>query len=272
MGCLKLDIGSNKWSALKVVHRVDLVQEKRGVSWMDYGARWYDPSVGRFTSIDRFVQDFSFQTPFAYAANDPIKFIDVNGDSVRVNGNNGESTFYFPGATYDGDSEYISMVFDALNYLVENGADVCDQICGTSYADGIVDIKDNTRKDNPLKSNGHRQSYFNPRTSTLIWDSEMGSQFFNGSGITIRSPEEVLNHEMGHAASFLLNEEEHNKRGDKPNAQYGDEEEKRVITQIENPSAIILNGNSKNKSKPRNNHKGTFTKLGKLRLWPKKRT
>jgi len=51
----------------------------------DYGARWYDASIAKFTSIDRFAEKYAFQSPFVYAANNPIKFIDINGDSIGVN-------------------------------------------------------------------------------------------------------------------------------------------------------------------------------------------
>lgn len=48
----------------------------------NYGARYYDPAAARFTSVDRFASKFSFQSSYVYAANNPITFIDVNGDSI----------------------------------------------------------------------------------------------------------------------------------------------------------------------------------------------
>ncbi|MBL0113101.1 MAG: hypothetical protein IPP42_20615 [Saprospiraceae bacterium] len=56
-----------------------------GLNLSDYGARWYDAGVGRFTTIDRFAEKYSFMSTYQYGANNPIKFIDVNGDSIGIN-------------------------------------------------------------------------------------------------------------------------------------------------------------------------------------------
>jgi len=56
-----------------------------GLDWYDYGARWYDAAIGRFGTIDRFAEKYSSMSGYGYAAGNPIKFIDVNGDSIFVN-------------------------------------------------------------------------------------------------------------------------------------------------------------------------------------------
>ena len=57
-------------------------------NWLDYGARMYDPALGRFFTQDRFAEKYLDNTPYHYALNDPINKIDINGDSVVVrNGN-----------------------------------------------------------------------------------------------------------------------------------------------------------------------------------------
>lgn len=53
-----------------------------GLEWYDYGARMYDPQIGRFTRIDRFAELTSNISPYHYGLNDPILNMDINGDSV----------------------------------------------------------------------------------------------------------------------------------------------------------------------------------------------
>ncbi len=54
------------------------------LNWLDYGARWYDAAIGRFGSIDRFAEKYSSITPYHYTLNNPIIFVDVEGDSVEL--------------------------------------------------------------------------------------------------------------------------------------------------------------------------------------------
>ena len=42
----------------------------------------YDPALGRFHTLDAFAEKYLDFTPYQYAANNPILFIDVNGDST----------------------------------------------------------------------------------------------------------------------------------------------------------------------------------------------
>ncbi len=46
---------------------------------LDYGARFYDPVVGRFTTIDPLSANFPWMTNYQYASNNPVTNIDLDG-------------------------------------------------------------------------------------------------------------------------------------------------------------------------------------------------
>ncbi|MBK8626936.1 MAG: hypothetical protein IPN86_15625 [Saprospiraceae bacterium] len=63
--------------------------EEMGLNSLLYGARNMMPDIGRFTTIDRYSAKYSFQSGYSYGAGNPIKYIDVNGDSIDVFAPNG---------------------------------------------------------------------------------------------------------------------------------------------------------------------------------------
>jgi len=55
-----------------------------GLDLYDYGARMYDPQLGRFHTQDAFAEKYFDFTPYQYGANNPVLYIDINGDSIQA--------------------------------------------------------------------------------------------------------------------------------------------------------------------------------------------
>jgi RHS repeat-associated protein len=49
----------------------------------DFGARIYDSRLGRFLSVDFYSNKYPFMSPYSFCLDNPIIFLDNNGDSIR---------------------------------------------------------------------------------------------------------------------------------------------------------------------------------------------
>ncbi|MDL2303531.1 RHS repeat-associated core domain-containing protein [Dysgonomonas sp. OttesenSCG-928-D17] len=61
-----------------------------GLNLYDYSARYMEPALGRFTTVDPLAEKYYSISPYAYCNNNPIKYIDPTGMSYTYNWNTGE--------------------------------------------------------------------------------------------------------------------------------------------------------------------------------------
>jgi RHS repeat-associated protein len=91
-------------------------KERDTESKYDYfGARYYDARVGRLLAVDRFADKCIDVSPYAYAGNSPVLFVDANGDSVDVSGLSKEQLQQYNDAIAEaGRSENFAKMYNTL--------------------------------------------------------------------------------------------------------------------------------------------------------------
>ena len=60
------------------------------VNLYDYGARWYDAAMLRWTSVDPLCEQYYETSPYAYCLNNPVKFVDYDGCLTHEYDTNGK--------------------------------------------------------------------------------------------------------------------------------------------------------------------------------------
>jgi RHS repeat-associated protein len=74
-------------------------QEEFGLNAYDFGNRMYSADVPRFWQLDRFADKYYSLSPYQYTAGNPVKYVDINGDSLYVFNTKGDLTIKLPWIT-----------------------------------------------------------------------------------------------------------------------------------------------------------------------------
>ncbi|MGH2667495.1 RHS repeat-associated core domain-containing protein [Flavobacterium sp.] len=170
------------------------LQDELGLNMYDYGARNYDPALGRWMNMDAKAEKYLTLSPYTYAINNPMFFVDPDGNEIDIyyGKDNREKAKY----TYQKDRDYskvkggaggfLADAYEALDRLYEASnievdgktVNVVQSLINDSRELSVVQRKDS---ENDLEGSifNFGRSYPNSKNNSTKSISDIGTIHFN---------------------------------------------------------------------------------------------
>jgi RHS repeat-associated protein len=171
-----------------------------------FGARYYDPEVGRFIGVDPLAEEYPGWSPYVYCLNNPLKNIDPDGREV-VLGSWLERTVNKVTGYKTDNLKRLEGVVDRLN-STETGRALYNDLDSRKEIVNI-DIKDNLTNKQGDNLNGLTSPKGDPKGSKatgvdILIDPNSANTDVRNAGLkNDDGAVTTLGHEMGHAKSSL---------------------------------------------------------------------
>ncbi|UCH14968.1 MAG: RHS repeat-associated core domain-containing protein [Bacteroidales bacterium] len=155
----------------------DMLASKK-LDWYDYGARMYDPQICSFISVDLLAEKYASISPYSYCANNPIIYIDPDGQRIVLAGN----------------SEFQAEVWKYMVSLAMNSETGYEQLKSAIESDKTLVIYAGNDNEVRWGSNGDATSGKEAYSTLTINFEEMAESKDGAPG----SIEASLGHELSH--------------------------------------------------------------------------
>ena len=110
------------------------LDEMHGLKWYDFEARMKGTIIPPFTTLDPLAEKYYSISPYAYCANNPVRFVDPTGKYIV--GTDGKPVTYTDGQWSINASTDVQTIGNAM-LLTPEGKEVVDNMIGTEYGISI---------------------------------------------------------------------------------------------------------------------------------------
>jgi RHS repeat-associated protein len=199
----------------------------------DFGARMFDSRLGRWLSIDVLADKYPHQSPYNFVANSPLRYVDPTGKDIWIVGVvDGQKTrvkFEAGKPAPENSDPYIQDAFSALQNEIENGNEEIQTLSTNSDIDLTItnDKKYFSSQGSATYSSGAYNDSENNieiekqkgvKYGVVAWDNTAGflslyidesskkPMIFPDDQSQYFAPQDILDHELGHAYSDLVEE------------------------------------------------------------------
>jgi len=192
--------------------------------WYDYGARFYDPQIGRFHTVDPATEKYYSLSPFTFCGNNPVNIVDPNGADwvIKSEEKDGKTiyTITINAKVYNNSGQDLDM--DKLKSNITNqvqsifssnnvdgnievnttmNLDVVTSLDDVKDTDHLISIESNSNYDNYAKENGAK---YPQKTNGYadIGGLKIVIPLRTTEGIIQGTNTRTISHELGHTGGL----------------------------------------------------------------------